>query len=113
MSARSLFNERFGMLMACASPGSAMAYHLGAGAAKPDLVRRGSNGEARQTTASKPRSVTHWLQRAFDRLEQWSWERQMRSQEAYLSQATDLCDLEARIRQLDDGDGLSRGRALR
>ena len=37
----------------------------------------------------------------------------MKSQEAYLSQATDLCDLEARIRQLDGGDGFARSQALR
>jgi hypothetical protein len=113
MSARSLFNERFGMLMACASPGSALAYHLGTDATRPALVQRGIADDLVETTGSKPRSVTNWLQRAFDRLEQWSWERQMKSQEAYLSQATDLCDLEARIRHLDNGDGLSRSQALR
>jgi len=113
MSARSLFNERFGMLMACASPGSALAYHLGTDATKPELVQRGKEEEVSQTTIGTPRSGTNWLQRAFDRLEQWSWERQMKSQEAYLSQATDLCDLEARIRHLDNGDGLSRSQALR
>src|SRR3954447_22942510 len=84
MSARSLFNERFGMLMACASPGSALAYHLGTDATEPELVQRGT---ADQTTGSGPRSGTNWLQRAFDRLEQWSWDREMKAQEAYLSQA--------------------------
>src|SRR5689334_21861514 len=113
MSARSLFNERFGMLMACASPGSALAYHLGTDTTKPALVRRGKADYAIQTAVSTPRSGTNWLQRAFDRLEQWSWERQMKSQEAYLSQATDLCDLEARIRHLDNGDGFARSQALR
>jgi hypothetical protein len=113
MSARSLFNERFGMLMACASPGSALAYHLGTDTSKPEIVRRGTTDMLDQTTGSRPRSGTNWLQRVFDRLEQWSWERHMQAQEAYLSQATDLCDLEARIRQLDSGDGLSRGQALR
>ena len=113
MSARSLFNERFGMLMACASPGSALAYHLGTDATKPVLVQRGTAIDGIQTSESKPRSGINWLQRAFDRLEQWSWERQMKAQEAYLSQATDLCDLEARIRQLDGGDGFARSQALR
>jgi Protein of unknown function (DUF3563) len=113
MSGRNLFNERFGMLMACASPGSAWAYHLGSAAAKPELVQRSSADELAQTRVSGVGSRTNWLERAFDRLEQWSWERQMKSQEAYLSQATDLCDLEARIRQLDSGDGLSRSHALR
>ena len=113
MSARSLFNERFGMLMACASPGSALAYHLGTHATKPVLVQRSRSAGTHETADARARSCTNWLQRAFDRLEQWSWERQMKTQEAYLSQATDLCDLEARIRHLDNGDGLSRSQALR
>jgi hypothetical protein len=37
----------------------------------------------------------------------------MKAQEAYLAQATDLCDLEARMRHLDYGDAAARGRALR
>jgi uncharacterized protein DUF3563 len=114
MSARSLFNERFGMLMACASPGSAMAYHLGTSTAEDNLVQRTrapvSVGEEAE---SQPRSGRNWLSRALDRLEKWSWERQLRADEAYLAEATDLCDLEARIRQLDGSDGLSRARVLR
>ena len=113
MSARNLFNERFGMLMACASPGSALAYHLGKTVSEPGLVQRSSETATAVERTSKPRTGTAWLLGLFDRLEQWSWERQMRAQEAYLSNATDLCDLEARMRQLDNGDGLSRGRALR
>ena len=115
MSARSLFNERFGMLMACASPGSALAYHLGTAASKANLVRRTKPAQlvSGKKVASQPNSDRNWLSRALDRLEQWSWERQRKADEAYLAQATDLCDLEARIRQLDGGDGLSRGRVLR
>jgi hypothetical protein len=114
MSARSLFNERFGMLMACASPGSALAYHLGAATSKTGLVQRSRTAAAAdQKAAPQPDSGKNWLSRAWDRLEQWSWERQVQADEAYLAEATDLCDLEARIRRLDGGDGLSRGRALR
>src|SRR5438477_2903429 len=113
MSTRSFFNERFGMLMACASPGSAMAYHLGAATSKSDLVQRGRRPVADELRAFAAPDGRGWLDRAFDRLEQWSWERQMRAQEAYLSEATDLCDLEARIRQLDNPDGTSRARVLR
>jgi hypothetical protein len=111
MSSKSVFNERFGMLMACASPGSAVAYHLGEAGKKAEFVQRESSIESKVATPVAPRAG--WLRRAMDRLEQWSWERQIRSQEAYLSQATDLCDLEARIRTLDSGDSYSRGLALR
>jgi hypothetical protein len=113
MSARSLFSERFGMLMACASPGSAMAYHLGAANSKSDLVQRGRAQAGDQSRASEAPHGRGWLDRAFDRLEQWSWERQLRAQEAYLSEATDLCDLEARIRHLDNPAGTARARVLR
>ena len=109
MSTRSLFNERFGMLMACASPGSAWAYHLGT-ESKADLVRR---TRAAEKARGVPDSGKNWLSRALVRLERWSWERQVEADEAYLGQATDLCDLEARMRRLDGSDGLSRGRALR
>lgn len=110
MSSKSVFNERFGMLMACASPGSAVAYHLGEAGNKAGFVQRESTVDGK-VAAVAPRAG--WLRRAMDRLEQWSWERQIRSQEAYLSQATDLCDLESRIRTLDSGDSYSRGLALR
>ena len=111
MSARTLFNERFGMLMACASPGSAWAYHLGSANPKTGLVQRTSNNPPEAVAQTD--SGKNWLTRALDRLEQWSWERQLAADEAYLAQATDLCDLEARIRRLDGGDGLDRARAVR
>ena len=114
MNARSLFNERFGMLMACASPGSALAYHLGAATSKNNLVHRISTvAPTGEKAPPQPNSGKSWLSRALDRLEQWSWERQLRANEAYLAEATDLCDLEARMRRLDGGDGLSRSRVLR
>jgi len=59
------------------------------------------------------RSVTDWLTRAWSRLETWSWQRQQRAQEAYLAQARDLVDLEARMRDLDGDSFLCRARALR
>jgi hypothetical protein len=112
MSAKSLFNDRFGMLMACASPGSAWAYHLGKGTAARAVVHRRSGAE---TAAGRPRpaSLTAWWRSFWDSLEAWSWDRQVKAHEAYLSQATDLCDLEARMRRLDHADGLSRSHALR
>jgi hypothetical protein len=110
MSKKSLFNERFGMLMACASPGSAWAYHLGTNASKKSLVQRGMSVKVHQAAAAGWRN---WLSRALDRLEQWSWDRQMERQETYLAQATDLCDLERRMRHLDNPTGNARGEVLR
>jgi hypothetical protein len=40
MSARSFWDDRFTMLMACASPGSAWAYHLGLATFEAGLLRR-------------------------------------------------------------------------
>jgi hypothetical protein len=40
MSAKTFWDDRFTMLMACASPGSAFAYHLGLTRFGPDVLRR-------------------------------------------------------------------------
>ena len=37
----------------------------------------------------------------FDRLSNWVWSSEQRATEAYLAKATDIFDLEARIRQLE------------
>ena len=131
MKLRTLWDEPLGMLMASGSPGSALAYHLGQATFEPGMVRRnktsdapakpGDRAAAGSTTnqtkatsdASRGPSVRGWFGRMFDRLEAWSWEREMRQREAYLAQAQDLYDLERRMRQLDGDDFLSRGRALR
>jgi hypothetical protein len=88
-----------------------------------DLVNRvrvrSVTGQTRSTQdASRAPSIRRWrgLARLFDRLEAWSWEleawsweRETREREAYLDQAQDLYDLEARMRHLD-GDEFSRRR---
>jgi hypothetical protein len=45
-------------------------------------------------------------------VEAWSWQRGVREREAYLAQAKDLVDLEARMRDLDGDAFLSRARTL-
>jgi hypothetical protein len=40
MSANTMWSDRLTMLMACASPGSAFAYHLGLTTFKPAVLRR-------------------------------------------------------------------------
>jgi hypothetical protein len=130
MQSRTLWDEPQGMLMACGSPGSALAYHLGQTVFDPEMVRcdtrsddparqgdqapvqSGSNKTETQSDASQAPSVRGWLGRLFDRLEAWSWERDMREREAYLARAQDLYDLEARMRHLDGDEFSRRGLAL-
>lgn len=52
---------------------------------------------AQQATATAP-SPRRGL---IDRLDHWFWTRQQRDLEAYLAKATDVYDLEARIRALE------------
>lgn len=123
MDEKTLWDERLGMLMACGSPGSALAYHLGQITFKPMMVRRGtvdrvsSRSERPHTTDARPEQMAAskakgWLGRLWDRLEAWSWHRHVREREAYLAQATDLAELETRMRRLDGDAQLSRARAL-
>jgi len=130
MKRKTLWDERLGMLMACGSPGSALAYHLGQTTFEPKMVQRGigpdsgpaqpdhlrastsiANEEAGTDTASA-RSLLGWLTRAWRSVEAWSWQRGVREREAYLAQAKDLVDLEARMRDLDGDACLSRARTL-
>jgi hypothetical protein len=45
MSATPFWNDRFTMLMACASPGSAFAYHLGLATFGSGMLRRDTTTE--------------------------------------------------------------------
>jgi len=128
METRTLWNERLGVLIAGAGPGSALAYALGKTVFEPMMLQRATVSEEMGSAAVKPvfggapkrgeparsgdrdRSRS-WLIRLFDRLETWSWERQVREREAYLAQSRDLADLEYRMRQLDRTT-LLRGRSL-
>jgi hypothetical protein len=92
MKSRTLWDEHFGMLMACGSPGSALAYHLAQTMLEPRMVRRnmipetlaergdrapGASGATKmkaKSDASRATSVRGLLGRLFDRLEAWSWE---------------------------------------
>jgi len=129
MEPRTLWNERLGVLIGGASAGSALAYELGRTVFGPMMLRRMTASEDAGIPSCKPRfGVTpkadeaaragerdrsrSWLFRLFDRLEAWSWERQVRQREAYLAQSRDLADLEYRMRQLDH-NMVSRGHTLR
>ena len=119
MKPETLINRRLGLLAASASPASALAFTLGLTTFAPEMLQRmESPGEVEQVPAAAENSTTRtpsarsWLGRIIDRLETWSWEREVQAREAYLAQSQDLFDLEARMRHLDD-DVHSRGRALR
>jgi hypothetical protein len=116
MNVKTIWNERFGMLMASGSPGSALAYQLGNSLSGSHMMRR-NRATAGSTEAGEPakapaRARGMWLRDLFDRFEAWTYAREMREIEAYLAQAQNHADLEARMRHLHD-DLLSRARALR
>jgi hypothetical protein len=116
MKTKTIWNERFGMLMASGSPGSALAYQLGNTQVGPDMMRRNittvNATEAVETGKAPVQTLGAWLRNLFDRFEAWAYAREMREIEAYLAQAQNHADLEARMRHLHD-DLLSRARALR
>ena len=117
MKTKTIWNERFGMLMASGSPGSALAYQLGNGLLRPDMMRRNTPTVKATAAAKEPakpqvRPSGSWLGRLFERFEAWTYAREMREIEAYLAQAQNHADLEARMRHLHD-DMLSRARSLR
>jgi Protein of unknown function (DUF3563) len=132
MKTKAVWTDSLALLAACASPGSALAYHQGQGIVEPMMPHRnmrervlprvtsagtaepknGSPAAGSQSEEALVRPAAGWFRRLFARLEEWSWKMETREREAYLAQAQNLSDLEARMRRLDDAV-LSRGRALR
>ena len=131
MKINTIWNERFGMLMASGSPGSALAYQLGNSLSRAYMMRRNTatvkspeaadpaqaparetQAPAGKTQAPARKTLGGWLRSLFDRFEAWTYAREMREIEAYLAQAQNHADLETRMRHLHD-DLLSRARALR
>ena len=133
MKLKRLLDERISMLMAIGTPVKSSTYGLGQPALESNMMHRNmvakmpadprNQVRVRSVTeqteskhgASRAPSIRSWLGlgRLFDRLEAWSWERETREREAYLAQAQDLYDLEARMRHLDGDEFSRRGRALR
>lgn len=99
---------RLTMLNACGNPGSALAYHHAETASEAGLLHRDSPGSA---VARPFHAAFGWVERLFDRMDAWSWKRQMEAREAYLAQAQDVSDLEVRMRKFDDPTQ-SRGFAM-
>lgn len=119
MKPTTLWSERLDVLSAAASPWSTLAYGLGRETFQREIAPEATSGDgngcsqaakrvasesagrATNRDGSGDRGVTRWVRRALDRFEVWSWQRQVRSQEAYLARAHDLADLEQRLRRLD------------
>jgi hypothetical protein len=113
-----LRNNTLNMLLACGSPGSALAYHLKPALVQPGLMHRNMAGEtqangvaeaaavvapADTSAAIAPFSVWGWIMGVFDYLERRSWEHEMRERETYLAGAQNVFDLENRMRELESG----------
>lgn len=127
MNTKTLWSERFGMLLASGSPGSALAYQLGCAVARADISHR--NKEGLTVTQIGAPSATHpapagelrdwttsnggWLRQFFHRLKAWYAAAGMRETEAYLGQAQNVADLEHRMRRLGDAVRERRADMLR
>jgi hypothetical protein len=108
MNATTLWSERFGMLLASGSPGSALAYQLGCTLARADIPHRNIDGQERPRPVSPARLSddstrrASWLRRCFERVQAWYATAEMREVEGYLAQAQNVADLEHRMRCLSD-----------
>ncbi len=69
-----------------------------AAASEPVALRRGRwwVPEGVDPAIARPRNI-------LERLDRWFWKQQMRETEAYLAQAKDIFELEARMRRLERG----------
>ena len=113
------WNESLVWTLACGSPGSAWAYTQSLTGESAGMVRRtAAPAETKQVAAAvQPQAsaftaVKRWIGGVWQRFDQWSWQQQLRRDEAYLAQSQNLFDLEARMRRLD-GDVFFRARGLR
>ena len=82
-----------------------LPYHNSPFAHLCQLVSEALRGPERKDAEPLESSVQpNWL----DRIDQWVWRHALKRRDAYLAQATDLYDLEARLRALDRDMGSRR-----
>jgi hypothetical protein len=117
MESKIIERSKLSMLMACASPGSALAFHLGLVSNGADLMRRtigvdrqpehaGSGSAVSRmapATAALAHSVVSLLSGLIAGVERWSDKRLQAERERYLAQAQNISDVEARMRDLHSG----------
>lgn len=73
-----------------------------------DLVHRSVDRAGAVVVPVATRTAGNWLARWFDRLEARAWQREQRARDAYLGEATDVIDLEYRIRRYDQSVAAGR-----
>src|SRR5512139_2320848 len=100
--------SKFTLLMACASPGSALAYHLGLASNQAGLMRRTTIADSQAThqgtgpgvSGTPTQRVVSWLTGLPAAVARWYAARERQELERYLAQAQNVSDLEARMRDL-------------
>ena len=65
MNIKTLWNERFGMLMASGSPGSALAYYAGSRVSATAVVRRKNAAAGPESDSPDPQPVMDSSSRGF------------------------------------------------
>ncbi len=101
-------------LMACGSPGSALALHESTLPSKAELLQSSEAtgvAIAGEPTATAQPGSWAWLGRLLGPLFESSWDREIREREGFLARAQNAADLESRMRAVDDMS-LLRGRAV-
>lgn len=97
--------ERLAMLLACGSPGSAIAYHGLTPRFEAELVRRSapnSDTDPDSVTVPAPASLLPaWFAGLVRPFRESLWQREVRAREAYLAGAQNISDLEERMRTLE------------
>jgi hypothetical protein len=99
-----IFNGVLGFVAATHTGAPAVAPYaeIGRGTPRPGFFARiGEKLFRRQLRGVGPQVAR--ADTVFDSLDRWLWKQQMRETEAWLAQSADVCDLEARIRQLERG----------
>jgi Protein of unknown function (DUF3563) len=77
-------------------------------AVTPVVLMQRSSDRAGVVAAPAAPASGNWLARWFDRMEARAWQREQRARDAYLGEATDVIDLEYRIRRYDQSVAAGR-----
>lgn len=107
MTENSGTTEVLAMLLACGSPGSAMAYHGLTPRFGAYLVQRNAPESVTVPAPTAPAKAARrsgfatWLARLVRPFRESLWQREVRAREAYLAGAQNISDLEERMRALE------------
>lgn len=101
MTENSSTTEHLAMLLACGSPGSAMAFHGLTPRFGADLVQRSAPAPTAALKPAAPAVVAVWFARLVRPFRESLWQREVRARESYLAGAQNISDLEDRMRALE------------